>query len=150
MPESTLHPIAHPPREYRTSAPPSGGAVDGASCVIVNGHDGVDGDRDELLRAAAREVFGLVQMAMQTGPLVGSNAGYFKRCGADVASMAREFLGEILELAEFNDERVRKGEDDVGFDFGDDDSNEATKKVPIGLGRRAALPKSCRRWIPGT
>ena len=36
---------------------------------------------------------------MQTGPLVGSNPGYFKRCGGDVASIALEFLTDVIGLA---------------------------------------------------
>jgi hypothetical protein len=37
-------------------------------------------------------------MAMQSGPLVGSNPGYFKRCGSEVASIALGFLNEIVDL----------------------------------------------------
>jgi hypothetical protein len=38
----------------------------------------------------------LVQQAMQTGPLTCSNPGYFKRCGATVASVALTFLDETV------------------------------------------------------
>ncbi|KAL7448128.1 hypothetical protein ACHAWC_000375 [Mediolabrus comicus] len=38
-------------------------------------------------------------MSMQSGPLVGSNPGYFKRCGAEVASIALDFLNEVVDLA---------------------------------------------------
>lgn len=61
----------------------------------INNHD----HRSDL-HSTSQQVFGLIQMAMQSGPLVGSNAGYFKRCGGEVASIAFEFLGEIVELAE--------------------------------------------------
>ena len=37
-------------------------------------------------------VFGLLQLTMQSGPLAGSNPGYFKRCGGDVARVALKFL----------------------------------------------------------
>jgi hypothetical protein len=37
-------------------------------------------------------------MSLQTGPLVGSNPGYFKRCGGVVASIALAYLCEIAEL----------------------------------------------------
>mmetsp|Transcript_16404 Transcript_16404/g.33694 ORF Transcript_16404/g.33694 Transcript_16404/m.33694 type:complete len:485 (-) Transcript_16404:96-1550(-) len=53
-------------------------------------------------------VFCLLQMSIQTGPLVGSNPGYFKRCGGDVATMAFEFLTEVVNMAD-------NGED---FDIG--------------------------------
>lgn len=42
-------------------------------------------------------LFGIIQMAMQSGPLKGSNPGYFKRCGVEVSSMAQEFLLAILK-----------------------------------------------------
>ncbi|KAL9178896.1 hypothetical protein ACHAXT_011869 [Thalassiosira profunda] len=58
-----------------------------------------DDDRRDLLHSTAREVFGLIQMSLQTGPLVGSNPGYFKRCGGEVASVAFQFLSEIRDLA---------------------------------------------------
>lgn len=57
----------------------------------------------ELIQATALQVFGILQMALQTGPLKGSNAGYFKRCGADVADMARLFLGQCIMGADTDD-----------------------------------------------
>ncbi len=48
--------------------------------------------RNEWSKSTALQVYGLVQMAMQSGPLKGSNPGYFKRCGAEVASIAKIFL----------------------------------------------------------
>ena len=56
-------------------------------------------NNDSLLHSTSQMVFGLIQMSMQTGPLVGSNPGYFKRCGGEVASIAYEYLNEIIELA---------------------------------------------------
>mmetsp|Transcript_15456 Transcript_15456/g.26381 ORF Transcript_15456/g.26381 Transcript_15456/m.26381 type:complete len:433 (-) Transcript_15456:455-1753(-) len=53
----------------------------------------------DILHSTSQQVFGLIQMAMQSGPLVGSNPGYFKRCGGEVASLAYEFLQEILDIA---------------------------------------------------
>lgn len=52
-----------------------------------------------LLRTTSTEVYNLLQMAMQSGPLTGSNPGYFKRCGSEVASIALGFLMEIVALA---------------------------------------------------
>jgi len=51
------------------------------------------------LQPTSQKVFALIQMSVQTGPLVGSNPGYFKRCGGEVASMALSYLCEIAELA---------------------------------------------------
>ena len=51
---------------------------------------------NELCKSTHTEVFGLIQMTMQVGPLKGSNAGYFKRCGKEVASMAKEFLVKCI------------------------------------------------------
>ncbi|KAL7527030.1 hypothetical protein ACHAXR_001766 [Thalassiosira sp. AJA248-18] len=62
----------------------------------INGND----HRNNSLNSSSQKVFGLIQMSMQSGPLVGSNPGYFKRCGGEVASMAYEFLSEIVQLAE--------------------------------------------------
>eukprot|EP00978_Attheya_sp_CCMP212_P022880 scaffold69010_cov56-Attheya_sp.AAC.1 len=65
---------------------------------IVSFHSSEDDafDSYELTRETALDVYQLVQMAMQTGPLKGSNAGYFKRCGSAVARMAVTFLHSIL------------------------------------------------------
>mmetsp|Transcript_13344 Transcript_13344/g.25043 ORF Transcript_13344/g.25043 Transcript_13344/m.25043 type:complete len:353 (-) Transcript_13344:43-1101(-) len=65
----------------------------------------------------ALQVYGMIQMVMQTGPLKGSNPGYFKRCGVQVAKMAKEFLvnciqntteksGETMEFVENTDDAV--------------------------------------------
>lgn len=47
---------------------------------------------NELSKETSRRVFGLIQMALQTGPLKASNPGYFKRSGAEVAKFAKDFL----------------------------------------------------------
>jgi hypothetical protein len=47
---------------------------------------------NEWSKETSRQIYGLIQMALQTGPLKASNPGYFKRCGALVAAMAKEFL----------------------------------------------------------
>lgn len=41
------------------------------------------------------KVFALLQLALQCGPLAGSQPGYFKRCGADCVGRVREFLTKI-------------------------------------------------------
>lgn len=53
----------------------------------------------DIINEASVQVYNLLQMAMQSGPLTGSNPGYFKRCGGEVASIALRFLNEIVDLA---------------------------------------------------
>jgi len=50
----------------------------------------------ELRSDAGLAVFQLIQLSMQSGPLKGSKPGYFKRCGANVAKMALDFLKEVV------------------------------------------------------
>jgi hypothetical protein len=57
------------------------------------------GDTMEVIDSTTQELFGLIQMSLQVGPLLGSNPGYFKRCGGEVASMALAFLNGIADLA---------------------------------------------------
>ena len=45
-----------------------------------------------VARETSLAVFGLLQLAMQSGPLTGSNPGYFKRCGGEVARVALKLL----------------------------------------------------------
>ena len=45
-------------------------------------------------------------MAMQTGPLKGSSPGYFKRCGVNVAKMARIFLAKCVRPYRTKDENI--------------------------------------------
>ena len=52
-----------------------------------------------LLHETSANVFILLQMSIQSGPMVGSNPGYFKRCGAEVASIALDFLNDVIDLA---------------------------------------------------
>lgn len=62
-------------------------------------HDDIDEKQHQLrvdIQTTALKLFGLIQMAMQVGPLKGSNPGYFKRCGVDVAKMAQQFLNECV------------------------------------------------------
>jgi len=84
----------------------------------------------QLLHETSTKVFILIQMAMQTGPLVGSNPGYFKRCGGEVASVALEFLTHVIGLAEItaataaaaddNDEAVDESSANVDAEQNDD------------------------------
>ena len=65
-----------------------------------NSKNDVDGgDTMDIIDSTTQEVFGLIQMSIQVGPLLGSNPGYFKRCGGEVATMALVFLSGIADLA---------------------------------------------------
>ena len=72
---------------------------DPLSIVQHNSNEDENNSIAEVLHSTSQQVFGLIQMSIQTGPLVGSNPGYFKRCGGDVASIAYDFLISIVELA---------------------------------------------------
>lgn len=67
---------------------------------------------------SALQLFNLIQMVMQIGPLEGSNPGYFKRCGSDVARMAFDFLISITNN-NANTIVVRDSQDDVHIANGD-------------------------------
>lgn len=56
-----------------------------------NSDDGLD---DAQAKEPALATYMLIQQAMQSGPLTGSNPGYFKRCGSAVAKQALLFLEE--------------------------------------------------------
>jgi hypothetical protein len=53
-----------------------------------------DGLDDAQAKEPALATYMLIQQAMQSGPLTGSNPGYFKRCGDAVAKQALLFLEE--------------------------------------------------------
>jgi hypothetical protein len=61
--------------------------------------DAGGGDTMDIIDSTTQEVFGLIQMSIQIGPLSGSNPGYFKRCGGEVATVALVFLSGIADLA---------------------------------------------------
>jgi hypothetical protein len=49
-------------------------------------------DDSHCVKEPALQTYVLMQQALQSGPLTGSNPGYFKRCGAQVAKLALDFL----------------------------------------------------------
>jgi hypothetical protein len=51
---------------------------------------------DSQKSESSNAVYSLIQQAMQSGPLTCSNPGYFKRCGAVVASIALQFLNDTV------------------------------------------------------
>ncbi len=79
----------------------------------------------QLLQETSTKVFILIQMAMQTGPLVGSNPGYFKRCGGEVALVALEFLMNVIDLAGgITDAAVADDDDDDNNEEEEDHSDQ--------------------------
>lgn len=50
-------------------------------------------------RRGGQWVFELVQASLQTGPLAGAKAGYFKRCGCSVATLVHAYLYQICTSA---------------------------------------------------
>lgn len=54
-----------------------------------------------------QEVFGLIQQAMQCGPLAGAKPGYMKRCGADVARQVELFLTDISDICVFTERQTQ-------------------------------------------
>ena len=61
---------------------------------------------NEWSKTTSLQIHGLIQMAMQTGPLKGSSPGYFKRCGVNVAKMARIFLAKCVRPYRTKDENI--------------------------------------------
>lgn len=73
-------------------------------------------------KALARNLFNLIQQALQCGPLKGSKAGYWKRCGSGVAVAGFSFLHSVAPTPEvanallFTDKQVhtlQKWKDDA-------------------------------------
>ena len=52
------------------------------------------------IKSIAATLFDLIQHALQCGPLKGSKAGYWKRCGSEVASAGFSFLDSIAPTKE--------------------------------------------------
>lgn len=56
------------------------------------------GDRmdDVTKRSTGLATFALIQQSLQCGPLAGAKAGYFQRCGSEVAASVRKYLGDAV------------------------------------------------------
>jgi len=113
------------------------------------------------LHAAAADVFGLIQMALQSGPLAGSNPGYFKRCGGVAAGMGLEFLSDVLDAADGAEEEpvpTRKAADgeetseDVERDAGGSEGtpDDAAAAAPPGEGDRRGNHAAAAAGASGT
>ncbi|KAG7359704.1 hypothetical protein IV203_034802 [Nitzschia inconspicua] len=50
----------------------------------------------EVRKETGLEVFQLIQLSLQAGPLAGAKPGYFKRCGGEIAKMVGMYLDEIV------------------------------------------------------
>lgn len=63
---------------------------------------------EEETKAPSLAAYMLVQQAMQSGPLTGSNPGYFKRCGSAVAREALDFLEQLPhQEARFSEKQMQ-------------------------------------------
>lgn len=74
--QNVLNPVGNCVREWRA--------------IVKHYHDELDPATD--CKAPALALFQLIQMSLQSGPLAGAKPGYFKRCGANVARQALDFL----------------------------------------------------------
>ena len=97
----------------------------------------------EWSQKTALQVFGLIQMAMQCGPMKAKSPGYFKRCGSDVAIMARSFLKRICK----NEENASGGNESDGIvdSVGDIvDSVNVVSELRFTLRQKEAIEKWMR------
>ena len=62
-------------------------------------------EQDNVYNAAS-QIFSLIQMVMQIGPLKGSNPGYFKRCGVHVAKLSLDFLVQCIISKDTSDNNI--------------------------------------------
>ncbi len=97
--------------------------VPAAAAVVI-----VAASREKLLRPVSHDIFALIQQSIQCGPLTGSQAGYFKRCGSHIAQMVYDYLTTILPTSGDQpvDRRkvVNDRHDDDDSEDDDDDSQE--------------------------
>jgi len=69
-----------------------------------------DANSSSIAKAMSLPMFELIQHSVQCGPLTGSNAGYFKRCGSDVAGTVQKYLNTItdeLEACNFTEKQTQ-------------------------------------------
>lgn len=105
------------------------------SSNILQTHDAQDEEsyplhpQNEWSKETALQIFNLIQMAMQTGPLKGRDAGYFKRCGADVAKMARNFLSSCINP------------------YPSSDSDNSTERLVLELRFSVKQKEKIEKWI---
>eukprot|EP00980_Cylindrotheca_fusiformis_P011655 scaffold2751_cov131-Cylindrotheca_fusiformis.AAC.22 len=50
---------------------------------------------DQDMKEVSLEIFQLIQLSLQSGPLAGGKPGYFKRCGSQVAKRAFDYIARI-------------------------------------------------------
>jgi hypothetical protein len=78
--QNVLNPVGNCVREWRA--------------IVKHYQDELDPGTD--CKAPALALYQLIQMSLQTGPLAGAKPGYFKRCGANVARQALDFLDSTV------------------------------------------------------
>ena len=100
-----------------------------------------------LIKETSLQVFELIQHSLQCGPLAGSNPGYFKRCGGDVASIVQQYLDTMfasssdatpsssIPVTDTQDESTpdQQDEEEEAEEDDDDDANETSDEI-IGGG----------------
>lgn len=80
-------------------------------CFSIFSHYDDDEIDLDARSAASLAMFELVQLALQSGPLKGAKPGYFKRCGAEVARQALNFLDrtfpeEVIRSLHYTERQV--------------------------------------------
>jgi len=77
----------------------------------------ISGDTMDIIYSTTQEVFSLLQTSIQVGPLSGSNPGYFKRCGSEVATMALTYLSDIADnIATVDNSSLEQEDVTIGVD----------------------------------
>jgi hypothetical protein len=74
---------------------PNNTCVASSNANVTNHSSGTEQQQDMKL-TIHNELFLLIQHSVQCGPLIGSQPGYFKRCGTLVAQMVYTYLQQIL------------------------------------------------------
>jgi hypothetical protein len=99
--ENVLHPVRNCVNEWRSIARHYGATTkeldDGDDDCATTGKE--CSLSDDSRKHAGLAVFQLIQLSLQTGPLRGSNPGYFKRCGSEVACTVWVYLEEVIPNA---------------------------------------------------
>lgn len=68
--------------------------------IISRYSGGKDALSEGEIKEASLDVFQLIQLSLQCGPLAGSKPGYFKRCGSQVAKVVVEYISIIAPNVE--------------------------------------------------
>lgn len=93
--DNVLHAVANCVNEWRSIAT--------HYSLLPSTSDEQESDKfymtEDMKKMASLAVYEMIQQAIQCGPLTGSNPGYFKRCGGQVAKVVVTFLYEVIPNA---------------------------------------------------